>query len=122
VQEKWLPSHTSSSTSYCEQFVTDLQNYGKTEAGVQYLTSESTEVLISIDHLQDYNEAGPVYTVHLLRVFLFVIISVAFPLLSCSIQNCELYIKSWATGRMIGGSSPGRGWEFFSSPPRPERL
>jgi hypothetical protein len=23
---------------------------------------------------------------------------------------------------MIGGSSPGRGWEFFSSPPRPDRL
>jgi hypothetical protein len=23
---------------------------------------------------------------------------------------------------MIGGSSPGRGWEFFYSPPRPERL
>jgi hypothetical protein len=27
-----------------------------------------------------------------------------------------------ATGRMIGGSSPGKGWEFFSSPPRPDRL
>jgi hypothetical protein len=23
---------------------------------------------------------------------------------------------------MIGGSSPGRGWEFFSSPPPPNRL
>jgi hypothetical protein len=23
---------------------------------------------------------------------------------------------------MIGGSNPGRGWEFFSSPPRPDRL
>jgi hypothetical protein len=23
---------------------------------------------------------------------------------------------------MIGGSSPCRGWEFFSSPPRPDRL
>jgi hypothetical protein len=23
---------------------------------------------------------------------------------------------------MIGGSSPGRGWEFFSSSPRPDRL
>jgi hypothetical protein len=23
---------------------------------------------------------------------------------------------------MIGGSSPGRGWEFFSSPPRPDRF
>jgi hypothetical protein len=23
---------------------------------------------------------------------------------------------------MIGGSSPGWGWEFFSSPPRPDRL
>jgi hypothetical protein len=27
-----------------------------------------------------------------------------------------------ATGWMIGGSNPGRGWEFFSSPPCPERL
>jgi len=25
-------------------------------------------------------------------------------------------------GWMIGGSSPGKGWEFFSSPPRPDRL
>jgi hypothetical protein len=24
-----------------------------------------------------------------------------------------------ATGWMIRGSSPGRGWEFFSAPPRP---
>jgi hypothetical protein len=28
----------------------------------------------------------------------------------------------WVTGWMIGGSSPGRGWEFFSLPPRPDRL
>jgi len=27
-----------------------------------------------------------------------------------------------ATGWMIGGSSPGRGWEFFPSPQRPDRL
>jgi hypothetical protein len=27
-----------------------------------------------------------------------------------------------ALGWMIGGSSPGRGWEFFSSLPRPDRL
>jgi hypothetical protein len=25
-------------------------------------------------------------------------------------------------GWMIWGSGPGRGWEFFSSPPRPDRL
>jgi hypothetical protein len=25
-------------------------------------------------------------------------------------------------GWMIGGSSPTKGWEFFSSPPRPDRL
>jgi hypothetical protein len=31
-------------------------------------------------------------------------------------------IQLWATGWIIGGSSPGRGWEFFSSPPRPDRL
>jgi hypothetical protein len=28
----------------------------------------------------------------------------------------------WATGWMIGGLSPGRSWEFFSSLPRPDRL
>jgi hypothetical protein len=26
-----------------------------------------------------------------------------------------------ATGRIIGGASPGRGWEFLSSPPCPDR-
>jgi len=26
-----------------------------------------------------------------------------------------------ATGWMIGGLSPGRWWEFFSSPPRPDQ-
>jgi hypothetical protein len=31
-------------------------------------------------------------------------------------------VQRWATGWMIGGSSPGRGWEFFYSLPRPERL
>jgi len=30
--------------------------------------------------------------------------------------------SSVVTGWMIGGSRPGRGWEFFSSPPRPYRL
>jgi len=30
---------------------------------------------------------------------------------------------SWATGWMIGGSSHGRGWQVFSSPPLfPDRL
>jgi hypothetical protein len=28
----------------------------------------------------------------------------------------------WATGWMIGCSSPGRDWEFFYSSPRPDRL
>jgi hypothetical protein len=28
----------------------------------------------------------------------------------------------WATSRMIGGSSPGRGWEFSPLPPRPDPL
>jgi len=28
----------------------------------------------------------------------------------------------WAMSSMIGRSSPGRGWEFFSSPPRQDRL
>jgi hypothetical protein len=31
-------------------------------------------------------------------------------------------LQRWATGWMIGGSSRGRCWEFFSSPPRPDRL
>jgi hypothetical protein len=31
-------------------------------------------------------------------------------------------VECWDTGWMIGGSSPGRGGEFFSSPPRPDRL
>jgi hypothetical protein len=31
-------------------------------------------------------------------------------------------VQRWTTGWMIGGSSPDRGWEFFSSPPRPYRL
>jgi len=29
--------------------------------------------------------------------------------------------QPWATGWMIEDSSPGKGWEFFSSPPCPER-
>jgi hypothetical protein len=31
-------------------------------------------------------------------------------------------IQRWTTGSMIEGSSPSRGWEVFSSLPRPERL
>jgi hypothetical protein len=31
-------------------------------------------------------------------------------------------LEHWATGWMIGGSSLGRGREFFSSPLRPDRL
>jgi hypothetical protein len=27
-------------------------------------------------------------------------------------------VQHWATGWMIEGSSPSRGWEYFSSPPR----
>jgi hypothetical protein len=42
-----------------------------------------------------------------------------------TVQRCIIRVSSavqrWATGWMIGGSSPGRGWEFFSSPPRPDR-
>jgi hypothetical protein len=30
--------------------------------------------------------------------------------------------QRWATSWTIGGSSPGWGWEYFSSPPRPDRL
>jgi len=31
-------------------------------------------------------------------------------------------IAHWAMGWTIGSSSPGSGWEFFSSPPHPDRL
>jgi hypothetical protein len=31
-------------------------------------------------------------------------------------------VYRWATVWMIRGSSPGRGWEFLSSPPRPDRF
>jgi hypothetical protein len=31
-------------------------------------------------------------------------------------------VERWATDWMIGGSSPGSGWEFFSSPSWPDRL
>jgi hypothetical protein len=31
-------------------------------------------------------------------------------------------VYRWATGWTTGASSVGRGWEFFSSPPRPDRL
>jgi len=33
-----------------------------------------------------------------------------------------LYGELWAVGWMMEGSSPGRGWEFFSSPPHLNRL
>jgi hypothetical protein len=29
-------------------------------------------------------------------------------------------VSRWSTGWMIGGSSPSRGWKFFSSPPGPD--
>jgi hypothetical protein len=32
------------------------------------------------------------------------------------------FIERWPTGWMIGGSSLGRGWEFFSSLPVPPSL
>jgi hypothetical protein len=31
-------------------------------------------------------------------------------------------VQRWAMDWMIGGSSPGRSWEFFSSPPDPDLL
>jgi hypothetical protein len=31
-------------------------------------------------------------------------------------------VQRWATGWMIGSSSPDREWEFFSTPPRTDRL
>jgi len=31
-------------------------------------------------------------------------------------------IAQWYSAGLIGGSSPGRGWEFFSSTPRPDLL
>jgi hypothetical protein len=40
----------------------------------------------------------------------------------CSGAGIAQWYSCWATGWMIGGSSPGMVWEFFSSPPRPDRL
>jgi len=37
-------------------------------------------------------------------------------------STCQKVLQRWSTGWMIGGSSPGRGWEFYASPPRPDRL
>jgi hypothetical protein len=37
-------------------------------------------------------------------------------------NDVHLKLYRWATGWIIGGSSPGRGWKFFSSPPCPDRL
>jgi len=34
----------------------------------------------------------------------------------------ESRIVQWYSAACSGGSSPGRGWEFFSSPPPPDRL
>jgi hypothetical protein len=31
-------------------------------------------------------------------------------------------VQCWAMGWMIGGLSPDRGWEFFSSPPCPDQI
>jgi hypothetical protein len=38
------------------------------------------------------------------------------------ITLAQWYSAGLRTGWMIGGSSPGRGWENFSLPPRPELL
>jgi hypothetical protein len=43
------------------------------------------------------------------------------PYLETSLSYSSV-VQRWAMGWMIGGSSPGKGWEFFSSPPRPDRL
>jgi hypothetical protein len=55
--------------------------------------------------------------------------------LSCGTRSCEMrdrhdsyksrytsVVNRWAAGWMIGGSSTGRGWQFLSSPPRPDLL
>jgi hypothetical protein len=31
-------------------------------------------------------------------------------------------VSRWAMESMVGGSIPGRGWEFFASPPYPDRF
>jgi hypothetical protein len=31
-------------------------------------------------------------------------------------------VQRWATGWIIAGSSPRKGWEFFSLPPRSDQL
>jgi hypothetical protein len=44
--------------------------------------------------------------------------------LSNSLLNCSSHVSvdKFTTGCTIRGSSPGRGWEFFSPPPRPDRF
>jgi hypothetical protein len=52
-------------------------------------------------------------------------ISLTFAPFSCLTQGsarASSVVQRWATGWTIEGSSPGRGWEFFSSPPRPDRF
>jgi hypothetical protein len=40
----------------------------------------------------------------------------------CKWELDSSVVYRWATGWMVGGSSPCRGWEFFSSPPRRDWL
>jgi hypothetical protein len=40
----------------------------------------------------------------------------------CVFSRDSSVVQRWATDWMIGGSSPGRDWEFFSLPPRSDRL
>jgi hypothetical protein len=49
-----------------------------------------------------------------------VVVSVSALFVCSVVLSFEWHRRS--TGWMIGGSSLGRGWEFFSSPPRPDRL
>jgi hypothetical protein len=40
---------------------------------------------------------------------------------TCTAAGIAQWYGARLTGLMIGGSSPSKGWEFFSSPPRPDR-
>jgi hypothetical protein len=53
---------------------------------------------------------------------LFEIRNLSYEVISILILSDGSVVQRWATGWTIKGSSPGRGWEFFSSPPRPDRL
>jgi hypothetical protein len=69
------------------------------------------------------------FWLNFLRIFIFCVLHVHPVLINITMYSEEYIgacIAQWYSAGLragwSGGSSPGRGWEFFSSPPRPERL